>query len=40
MYNTRYWTGWPTEDNPYTIPANWWGQFLFVIGTIKPAGAS
>ncbi len=40
MYNTRYWTGWPTEDNPYTIPANWWGQFLFVFGTVQPAGAS
>ncbi len=39
MYNTRYWTGWPTEDNPYTIPANWWGQFMFVFGTVQPAGA-
>lgn len=36
VYNTQYWTGYPSEDNPYTIPANWWGQFLFVIGTVKP----
>jgi peptide/nickel transport system substrate-binding protein len=38
FFNTRYWTGWPSADDPYTIPANWWGQFMFVIGTIQPAG--
>lgn len=37
MFSTQYWTGYPTEDNPYTIPANWWGQFMFVIGTVQPA---
>jgi peptide/nickel transport system substrate-binding protein len=40
MYNTRYWTGWPSEEDPYTIPANWWGQFMFVIGAIQPAGGA
>lgn len=40
IYNTQYWTGWPSEEDPYTIPANWWGQFLFVIGSVKPATAS
>jgi peptide/nickel transport system substrate-binding protein len=40
FFNTRYWTGWPSADDPYTIPANWWGQFMFVIGTIQPTGES
>ncbi len=39
-FNTTYWTNWPTDDNLYNVPANWWGQFLFTIGKIKPAGAS
>ncbi len=38
QFNTAYWTGWPSPEDPYTIPANWWGQFLFAIGRIKPAG--
>lgn len=37
MYNTAVWTGWPTPDNPYTIPASWWSHFLFAIGNLKPA---
>lgn len=37
FFNTAYWTGWPSAEDPYTIPANWWGQFLFVIGTVTPA---
>jgi peptide/nickel transport system substrate-binding protein len=40
IFNTTYWTNWPTNDNLYTVPTNWWGQFLFVIGNIKPTGAS
>jgi len=39
MYNTTYWTGWPDDKKPTTIPANWWGQFLFTIGNLKPAGS-
>ncbi|HZR39213.1 MAG TPA: ABC transporter substrate-binding protein [Ktedonobacteraceae bacterium] len=38
IYNTTYWTGWPTDDNLYQIPSNWWGQFLFVVGNLKPTG--
>jgi len=38
FYNTAYWTGWPSAEDPYTIPANWWGQFMFVIGNLQPAG--
>ena len=34
--STQYWTGWPTNKNLYQIPSNWWGQYLFVIGRLKP----
>jgi peptide/nickel transport system substrate-binding protein len=37
MFNTAYWTGWPTADNPYTIPVTWWSHFLFAIGSLQPA---
>ena len=40
IYNTRYWTGWPTSEDQYGIGANWWGQFLFVIGKLSPAGGA
>ena len=37
-YNTTYWTGWPTPDNLYNVPAQWWQNFLFVIGKLEPTG--
>lgn len=40
VFNTTYWTGWPSNDNLYTIPADWWGQFMFAIGNLKPTGKS
>ncbi|TAK25353.1 MAG: ABC transporter substrate-binding protein [Chloroflexota bacterium] len=33
-----YWTGWPTDDNNYQVPLNWWGQYGQVIGRLKPTG--
>jgi peptide/nickel transport system substrate-binding protein len=39
MFSTAYWTGWPTADNPYTIPATWWSHFLFAIGNLQPTAA-
>jgi len=39
-FSTQYWNNWPTADNNYNIAANWWAQFLFVIGTVTPAAAS
>jgi peptide/nickel transport system substrate-binding protein len=36
--NTTYWTGWPTNDDLYQPPNNWWGNFMFVIGEIAPTG--
>jgi peptide/nickel transport system substrate-binding protein len=38
QHNTTYWTGWPTKDNLYMVPNHWWGQYLFVIGSLKAAG--
>ncbi len=32
LYNTTYFTGWPTTEKQETIPASWWGGFLFTIG--------
>jgi peptide/nickel transport system substrate-binding protein len=40
LFSTAYWTGWPTPDNPYTIPAPWWSHFLFAIGGVEPVAAS
>jgi peptide/nickel transport system substrate-binding protein len=39
FWNTAYWTGWPSVEDPYTIPAHWWGQFLFVLGRLQPSGS-
>ncbi len=38
QFNTSYWKGWPSDDNLYMVPNNWWGQFLFVIGSLKATG--
>jgi peptide/nickel transport system substrate-binding protein len=38
QFNTTFWTGWPTDDNLYQGPANWWGQFMFVVGALKSTG--
>jgi peptide/nickel transport system substrate-binding protein len=40
FYNTTYWTGWPTNENLYQVPSNWWGQFMFIIGKLQPTGQS
>jgi peptide/nickel transport system substrate-binding protein len=40
MYSTQHWTGWPTPDNPYTIPATWWSHLLFAIGSLQSAGGA
>jgi len=38
IYNTTYWTGWPTMDNRYNISATWWAQFIFITGKLQPTG--
>jgi peptide/nickel transport system substrate-binding protein len=36
-YTTTYWTNWPTEENGYHHPPNWWMNFMMVITEIQPA---
>lgn len=36
-FNETYWTGWPTADNYYMTPTNWWSNFILVIDTITKA---
>jgi hypothetical protein len=30
-FDTYYWIGWPSADNPWIHPADWWGSFLLTI---------
>lgn len=36
-YSTKYWTNWPTADNDYHHPPNWWMNFLMLVVAIQPA---
>jgi peptide/nickel transport system substrate-binding protein len=36
-YSTTYWTNWPTKENNYFHPPNWWMSFLRVVTELKPA---
>lgn len=36
-YSTRYWTNWPTAENDYHHPPNWWQNFLMLVVEIEPA---
>ncbi|HEY0473009.1 MAG TPA: ABC transporter substrate-binding protein [Kribbella sp.] len=38
FFNTVFWTGWPTDDNLYQVPLNWWSHFIFVLGKLKATG--
>jgi peptide/nickel transport system substrate-binding protein len=37
--NQTYWTGWPSEENPYMQPSFWYtsGSFGYVLPRLKPA---
>lgn len=37
-FNTTFWKGWPTDDNLYQVPLNWWGHFMFVVAQLEPTG--
>ncbi|NEA30461.1 ABC transporter substrate-binding protein [Streptomyces sp. SID13031] len=37
-FNTAFWTGWPTDDDLYEVPLNWWQHFIFVLGKVKATG--
>ncbi|MGH2561810.1 MAG: ABC transporter substrate-binding protein [Thermomicrobiales bacterium] len=38
-YTTRYWTNWPTAENNYIHPANWWASTLQILLQIQPVSA-
>ncbi len=50
-FNSTYWTGWPTAEDPWNMPVNWWATFNLVVngypdpetnewvGGLKPAGS-
>jgi peptide/nickel transport system substrate-binding protein len=37
VFNSTYWTNWPTADNNYIQPPSWWQHFLRVLTELKPA---
>ncbi|WP_020391248.1 ABC transporter substrate-binding protein [Kribbella catacumbae] len=38
FFNTAFWTGWPTDDDLYEVPLNWWPHFIFVLAKLKATG--
>ncbi|MBV7327428.1 ABC transporter substrate-binding protein [Chloroflexi bacterium TSY] len=36
-FNTTYWTGWPTAENPYTSPTDWWQNTHAIIHNLESA---
>jgi peptide/nickel transport system substrate-binding protein len=30
-FNDRFWTGWPSAENPWNMPVSWWATFNLVI---------
>lgn len=36
-YSTRYWTNWPTAENDYHHPPNWWMNFMMLVVNIQSA---
>jgi peptide/nickel transport system substrate-binding protein len=37
-FNTTYWTNFPTAENNYIHPQNWWMSALLTIVNVEPAG--
>jgi hypothetical protein len=35
LFSTKYWVGWPTMENLYAPPPNWWPEFRFIIFNIR-----
>ncbi len=38
-WDTTYWQDGLDQDSLYTVPFNWWGQFMFVTMKVKPVAA-
>jgi peptide/nickel transport system substrate-binding protein len=30
-FNNRYWTGWPSAEDPWNMPVSWWATFNLVV---------
>ena len=30
-FNSTYWSGWPTAEDPWNMPVNWWATFNTVV---------
>jgi peptide/nickel transport system substrate-binding protein len=30
-FNSTYWTGWPTAEDPWNMPVSWWATFNLVV---------
>ena len=37
-FNTAFWKSWPTDDDLYEVPLNWWPHFTLVLGKIQATG--
>lgn len=37
-FNTTFWSGWPSDQDPYQVPCNWWPHFIFLLGRVKATG--
>ncbi|MEM2930426.1 MAG: hypothetical protein QW797_06160, partial [Thermoproteota archaeon] len=35
-FSTKYWVGWPSGENMYIVPYNWWPMFFFILARIEP----
>lgn len=39
-FDTEYWVGWPTADDPYLQPTMWWQNAHIIIHHLEPASSS
>lgn len=35
-FDTKYWKGFPSEEDPYITPFHWWPHFLFTLLNVEP----
>ncbi len=36
-FSNKYWTNWPTADNPYIHPPTWWQHTHAILHELEPA---
>lgn len=37
VFSSKVWTGWPSKDNMYIIPFQWWPLDIFILFELRPA---